>query len=388
MVERLEGSFPDFKEPQPWKESITGKKLEGLMTDDLDFDQVDPSYPKNLALPVLKPCIHSTNMDHLDECPRLFLYADRLGLRGRVSAVPLELGQLYHLIIAQLSMGHAPSRADEAANQYISKAIDDLEELADPAGQLPNGKLLTVQIQEYDEAFQKARAMAYALWKRFPLDTDKWEVVAVERLVELNLKVPRIAAPIRTRVDLLLKNRETGEGWIVDHKTTSLSPTARAASMRFGNQTRLYRLGAIHAFPDIPIVGIRHNIIQKPKIKYCPNTKDKEGFHAYIERVGKWYDTEAEKRPNDPPFLLSEVRFHEPPMTQEFFLKLRAGARACRCKPSLDIFHRNDRACIGSYGRVCHFLPLCSSNSGIWEELIPNLFTQVDRDKEDEKEKP
>lgn len=343
-------------------------------------DVIAPGLASEAGLKVLSPRIHSTGMKTLALCRRKFLFADRLGLRRKGFSRPLSMGDLYHRIMKSLYLGNHPSRVSESAAEWIAEVIDGLAAEADPRGGLPGGQSLH-EIQAGAESdLLKAQAMAAAIWDAHPLDSETWEVIAVEQPITIKIRLPTgVAASISLQIDLLLRHRVSGEGWIVDHKTTAASPTQRARMLSFDCQPRVYRLGAVQAYPDMPIVGAIYSIVKKPTIKFCGKDAD---FVAYVERVKAWYVTQREKSPHDPPFVASHIRFTEPVMPAELLTQLRETSRACRCAPTLANFPRTpntEQVCQPKYG-MCEYAELCTSSPDTWSVLIPAAFNQVDRD--------
>ncbi len=349
-------------------------------------ENIAPCLEKEAVLKLFSPRIHSTNMKTLALCRRRFLFAHRLGLVPKGFSRPLSMGDLYHRIMESLYLGNHLSRVSESAAEWIAETVVGLAAVADARGGLPGGQSLRELQDQANSDLLKAQAMAVAIWEAHPLDSETWEVVAVEQPITIKLRLPLyVAAPISMQIDLLLRHRKSGEGWIVDHKTTSASPVQRARMLSFDCQPRIYRFGAAQAYPDMPIVGAIYSIIKKPTIKYCG--KDKS-FSDYIERVKQWYVDKREKTPHDPPFVASHLRFTEPVLPTELLTQLRETSRASRCAPTLTNFPKTpntEQVCESEYG-LCPFAELCTSDPGTWSVLIPSGFNQVDRDGDTEKD--
>lgn len=381
----IEVTVDDASELHTKDSTILGATFEGYGGEDAPdaADQIAPGLGSELGLKVLKPRIRSSAVATLHDCPRKFLYECRLGLKPRGFSPALETGTVYHLIMAALYAGQPETRAGEAAAQYAEKLAESLEDSADEGGFLPGGMSIEKAIEDSCQACQLGQAMAIANWRDCPFPADEWDVLAVEKLIDIDLKSPRIPAPIRVRLDLLLKHRETKLCWITDHKTTSKSPTQRAAALLYDFQSHLYRIGATFAFPNEEIAGILHNITQKPTIRYCGKDPN---YEHYIKRVQEWYGRQSHDRPADPPIIRSRVHFKGTVLPRELHLQLREASRACRAKPDLEVFHRNSSACLGRYGSLCPHLTLCSMPPMIWCELIPGKYQVRDRDAEDEQQ--
>lgn len=336
-------------------------------------DLIAPGLHSEAGLTLHRPHIHSTNIKTFALCPRRFLFAHRLGLVRKGFARPLAMGQLFHHIMRELCLGASEGEVRDTARQLIQ------DELASLPASVPGGQTLREIESAAESDLQKALAMALAFWKTNPLDSSEWEVVAVEQEVLLRAHHPAIRVPISIQLDLLLRHRASGAGWIVDYKTTSLSPSRRGRMMAFDVQTRLYRFGAVYAYPDLTITGAILSIVRKPTIKFCAKDVD---FDAYIQRVSEWYDTQRTKDPNDPPYTAPHVRFSEPVLPDELLGQLRATSGAICRAPMLRDFPRTantEQICDGKYG-ACPFAELCTSSPSAWCILIPDLYRQVDRD--------
>lgn len=341
---------------------------------------VAPGLEEEAGLKLFSPRIHSTNMKTLALCRRRFLFAHRLGLVRKGFSRPLSMGSLYHRIMQSLYLGNHPSRVSESATEWIAKIIDTLAAECDSRGGLPGGSTLREVQDQAQSDLLKAQAMAFAIWDAHPLDSETWEVIAVEQPITIKIKIPLgVVPPLSMQIDLLLRHRASGEGWIVDHKTTSSSPAMRARMLSFDCQPRVYRFGATQAYPSMNIVGAIYSIIKKPSIKYCG--KD-ASFEAYVDRVKQWYEDQRAKDPNNPPFVAAHIRFTEPVMPAELLGQLRETSRASRCAPTLVNFPKTpntEQVCESRYG-LCPYAELCTSNPGTWSVLIPSSFDQVDRD--------
>ena len=345
-----------------------------------DADKIAPGLYSEAGLEVYTPHIHSTNIKTRALCRRRFLFAHRLGLVRKGFHSPLQMGALYHKIMRHLYLGGDTEAAVDASQYWID---DEIVALAKAYGTDRGTSLGAQSIREIQDDAQsdldKAQAMAIVSWRDHPLDRKAWEVIAVEEPLHLVSTSFPLPTTVSIMIDLLLRDRASGEGWIVDHKTTSMSPIKRAAMLQFDCQPRLYRLGATAAYPDIPIVGAIFSIIRKPTIKYCG--KDKT-FEDYIDRMGDWYTVQRQKNPSDPPYVAPHIRFVEPVMTEELLDQLHDAHESSQCSVDLINFPRTantEQICDGKYG-LCPFASLCTSSSDAWSTLIPDLYVQVNRD--------
>jgi hypothetical protein len=330
--------------------------------------------------------IRSTGIKTFEHCPRKFLYTNKLGISPRNYQPALHIGNVLHLVLQAMFMGKPQDEALEAAHQYFHKFCNELLATADDAGFTPNGKSIEGVINEANEDYHKARAMAAAFMTFKPFDWSKWDLLhapddtpCVELLLEA--KVKGIPVPIVAPCDLALVKKGTKEVWIVDHKTTSVDTLARAKSVKISPQIALYRLVLqchIDAWAEehekyrgMRVVGSIHNIVKKPTIKFCKKDKD---FKAYIERVVEWYKEKHAENPDHSPILQPQTYFSEPTLTKELYMRIRQQARAARAAPNLDRFYRaGDYAC-HEFNSVCPFIDLCDSSPVMWPDIVRTRF--------------
>lgn len=364
-----------------------------------------------------KPPIRSTPLATLDECARKFMYVSRLGISPKTVERPLGLGSILHLTLSALFQGLSETEAFAVAEAAVRRDQEKMMGWADPAGYLPDGQDLKAALEDLDEDYHKARAMAIVFWRNKAFDTKKWDILTapdgtkmVEVIISVNVK--GLSRPVRTTCDLALVNKDNGEVWIVDFKSTSFDPMKRAQPTRFSPQLALYRIGLQMALDhwaleylnkDRPpgtkpvevltesarkgmlrVVGSFHAIIQKPGIKYCPKTKDKGGFGEYIVRLVEWYKEKETNNPNHPPMILDPNRFGKPIMTREFWRRLINYCVAADIEPHPDLFPKAGEGACFKYNRVCPFMPLCVSDEAMWPGIIRDFYTIRFREDEEE----
>lgn len=330
---------------------------------------------------IRRPPVRSTGLDLLDTCPRKFLYQCKLGINTRAYESPLVLGQMVHSILEGLFLGFTEEQALNASALHMQKEFDRLTQAADPAGMIA-GEDVASMLKQLDEDYHKARAMALVFWRDHPFDSSKWEILQAPdgtRMAEvlLEVKYPGLSVPLRSPCDLVLVNKETGGVWIVDFKTTSLNPRTYAIKTRFSAQLQLYRI-VLQAHLESwdrgeNVEGSWHAVLKKPTIKYCPKTKDKDGFNHYIGRVVKWYAEQREKDPKNPPTILDPNTFQRPVVTQEFMGRLKQFVKASWASPSIDHFYRCDKACL-NFNKPCRYMQLCNSDPALWPHLIRDHY--------------
>jgi hypothetical protein len=329
--------------------------------------------------------IRSSSMSTLEECPRKFLYRDRLGLRPPGYSSALSVGSLFHKALQTYFLGGNAQARSEAISAVALQTMTELRPHANQVGLLPDGTDFMTVCREIEEDEHKAEAMAEVFIHFHPFDLDKWEILKTpdgKPIVELLLEAhaPGITQPLRSPCDLALLKKGTSEVWIVDHKTTSMSPKVRAMALQISTQAKLYRLvlqSNLDAWQQerllvgdaLQVVGSIHNIIKKPTIKYCPDTKDKGGFHTYIARMIEWY------KANDDSMIQAFTRFSGPPCDDELLTRLhRIDGAASTMSPALPTFFRAGDYVCHTFNRPCPYLPLCTSDPAMWGDLIQSHY--------------
>lgn len=343
------------------------------------------------------PPIRSTAISTFEGCPRKFLYREKMGLKPKGYSSPLFMGQVFHRVLQSMFMGQSPEEALDSAGPMVTRLTCEIMGQANEVGMIGNKDAASLA-KKAEEDYHKARAMAWAFMQFSPFDWSEWEILThpdgtpmVECLLQAN--IPGVSVPLIAPCDLALIHKETGEVWIVDHKTTGMDTKARADSVRISSQMALYRLvlqchldnwAGDSGEPIREVVGSIHNIVKKPGIKYCPNTKDKAGFQSYLDRLLLWYKETHEADPQNSPIFQSQTRFSEPPLTEEIFLRLRQMSRASRAAPDIHRFYRaGDYACL-NFNSVCPYLCLCSSAPAMWPGLVKDRFDISFREDEEE----
>ena len=335
--------------------------------------------------------VRSTAMGTLDTCARMFLYSERLGLRLKSYESAPSRGSMYHSLLHHYRIGGSLARGQAAVQAFVVEESLRLKGLAGPDGLLPGGQDVATVMSNLQQDCNLAVAMAEAFVGVYPFPFEAWEVVRYtpEKVMsEVLYDWVVDGTPVRVRFDCVVRNKTTGEVWVVDDKTTSLDPVVRAASLSFGWQTLLYTAVMRGVLTESSgeggtLAGVCHNVIRTPTIRYCG--KD-ASFEAYVNRVSQWYRDEREKNPARPPILQSWTRLKaDDGLSPEFLRKLKAQHKAHRSLPRLPLFPRNEKACF-HYNRPCPYLDLCQSDSPGWPRLLDAKFEV--RFREDEEDEP
>lgn len=178
-------------------------------------------------------------------CARLHHYSYDLGIRAVVAHENLSFGTLVHAALEAWWLASAESPEDR-----LNAALLPLEKEPD--------------------AFTRARArvMIYGYHERW-IDETQWETVAVEREFQVPLVNPETGAESRTfilagKMDLILRDRNTGEILVGEHKTSAedVSPGSDYwARLRMDSQVSIYVAAA--AVSD-DVSGCLYDVLGKP----------------------------------------------------------------------------------------------------------------------------
>jgi len=347
------------------------------------------------GLPVLRPSIRSSAIGLASECYRKYLYRYRLGLESKYYDSALTIGKVYHSIRALLRKGKSESDALHIAAHLLGEWQQRTLDATDKFGMTSWGQDSSQVIEKGNKDWQIARAMALWAHHRNPIREDEYEILGIEKLIEIYYQT--IRTPIRIRVDLLLRNRETGELWIYDEKTCSDPPMQIMAGLKFALQPKLYRL-AVEAWlqndpsaPEGKLTGVCHDLIQKLTIRQ----KQKESLEEYIDRVSQEYDsnlaacTAPGGNLKELKYVRSTIRYNAALVDEEMLLQLRQADRMAYTTPSLSQYPRavNPLITCVQHKKLCPYMALCESNPARWkEEIIPLYYKVRSRDIADEED--
>lgn len=160
-------------------------------------------------------------------CPREVYYSNVLGLRTRLSSMPLTRGTWIHSLLEERANGgdwrkkHA-DLLDKARHEQFEEEVDDLAE-----------QCWNIMIS-YEYVYDKS-----------PLEPIRAELT-VER------PMFRGKALYRGRIDLIARDTE-GDVWLVDHKTHRALPDWRYRELAFQNYSYLW---AVQKAPQYQELGI------------------------------------------------------------------------------------------------------------------------------------
>lgn len=160
-------------------------------------------------------------------CPRETYYANVLGLRSRISSMPLTRGTWVHALLEERANGR--DWLDKHNEMYEKALMDSFQEEADVLEQECYSIMLS-----YDWLYQD----------------DVLEPIAAELSVERPIFNGK--AIYRGRVDLVVRD-QSGDVWLLDHKTHRTLPDWRYRELAFQNYSYLW---ACKKSPEYLALGI------------------------------------------------------------------------------------------------------------------------------------
>jgi hypothetical protein len=418
----LETDFNDTPPPvpttHPWPENLGREAYEYLQ-----------AYGINSIIPPLRSSDYSTCLSD----PFAYYMARRLGVvPGFKWSKALNRGTWMHLRFQHYHRSLIDAR--ERMELALSNRFDELRDLCNEIGVVDTGLSKVLEREERDmrsslawyEAAQKLPCLDGQSFEDV-LMSPRWHRMGTEFRLVTSIKTDDRARPIRCicQPDLLLYNKEDNTVWIVDLKSTGISPKMRLTSVPIEFQCEHYmfsvnelmKTGQIQKAFKIPkdatLGGMMHLAIRKPTIEFgmkdrdytidmsplksgprkdLPrNTKIYEGeprFDNYLDRCNQWYEARGDyedKAPEwaeDPPVNISITKASmllDPAINKRYRDRVRLVQHYALCKPYPENFPMSDR--VAHMGRFSTYSPFMLSPVGDWPSLIQSEgFTLRRRD--------
>ena len=398
---------PPIPKGIPWPETLSREAYEYLQ-----------AYGINAIIPPLRSSDYSTCLSD----PFAYYMARRLGIVPAVKwTKALNRGTWMHL-----RFQHYHRSLIDARERMEAALADRLSELSETCGDVGMVGDSLRSILEREERDMRSSLAWYEAARNLPcldgqsfedvLLSPRWHRMGTEYRLVTSIKTDDRSRPIRCicQPDLLLYNKEDNTVWIVDLKTTAISPKMRLASVPIEFQCEHYmfsvnellKTGQIQAAFKIPrdatLGGMMHLAIRKPTIEFgmkdrdytidmtplksgprkgLPrNTKVYEGeprFDNYLERCAQWYhargdyeDKEAEWA-EDPPVNISVTDASlvlDPAINKRYRDRVRLVQHYALCAPYPENFPMSDR--VAHMGRFSTYSPFMLSPVGEWPSLI------------------
>lgn len=325
-----------------------------------------------ISLPVLLTHRRQSGVEHFQFCQRYALLNDMLRLEPIAfakSGVALDVGRIYHARrYEQLGGG----------SNAVGRELTDLIDYIKSNCPLPQQ---ASEIKTVERSAQLAVAMAQIVDTYCPFGAE-WEVVAAEK--EMEWRRSKRDIPFGGRLDLLLRNKKTGEYWVNDDKTTSDPPQIRAKTCSMEVQTILYPYLADQWLKEqgikAKVSGVVHTIVQKSRLRY---TGKDPSFQAYVDRVADQYKESMQvghipmilrsttfrqkKEPADVRALLSDY---------QKFIRRFGGVGGLVGTHEIVNAQRSAKSCV-KWGRPCKYIKLCALDPAAYGIHIAHEFVQV-----------
>lgn len=314
-----------------------------------------------ITLPVLKQIpVRSTFMNDYDTCPRKALYRHRAELSPKAYRTPLEVGSIFHTIMAGLAVGYDP---DEVKKRSINILLDEeerLHQMCNKHGVFSDGKSFSDVADELQKDFAMALVMALWAWKHDPIDFKQYKPIRVESELSAPVTVDGRTMKVIVQPDVIHEDTK-GRIWWPDYKTSGRNLQNLTATMGWDVQKLLNASVIAQQYHPERLGGSIHIFVQRPTIRL----KKDESRDEYMERVDKWY---AEPMPAE---LKRCLKLKEPVdatlfEAPEFQAKLKEAAIASRRLPLLHKWPRRRAACFGMFESLCEFHRLCNSDPVTW----------------------
>jgi len=164
----------------------------------------------------------------------------------------LYRGTLFHAVMeAHYNLVKWLNAGNSEIANWFGAEIDRLLNFQNPEDQSSEQQLLTWMYQRYVDLYNS---------------DEQWEIVDVEWAHDFWLPTPtggRSSFKIKVKIDLIVRHRQTGKLWIVDHKTCQNLPVDKLLQLddQFGLYTWLMRqIG-------MPVAGSIHNACRTQRNK-------------------------------------------------------------------------------------------------------------------------
>lgn len=237
-----------------------------------------------------RPCIRSSDFKSHRICPFTWALSRRLALRSFSAAEShFQIGTLFHAAAEDIGTG-----GTLAFDTQVQSERDAIHRLSSPTGakeRLAHNAQFAQALFEGANAFRRpGTAFENGIWNWVEENTHP--TIKPERL--LSVVNPQTGVSSVIQIDRVLSIK--GGNWLLDYKTTAISPTQRLSTVTIEDQPRHYCYVARQHIPNL--AGIIHIAIQKPNIK--PSNED--CIHGYIAEGHKRTnpDYHAEAKPLGP----------------------------------------------------------------------------------------
>lgn len=341
---------------------------------------------QTISLPV-----HQSHVKCASHCRRKMFWRYRMGLVPTyfVPGDAVRNGKFVHVLLANFFLrrpdGEGLAEASAMGEDYVQRWMET-----------PGGIGKTADDLRRDLAKDLALAKAmFDVFKGLP-DVQKipeqYEIVEVEREMKAKaemLKPPRtpgaglrMTVELEGTLDLLLRDRKTGNLWVWDHKTLDANGSIERYkdTSLMDPQTWVYReLANAWAHEHIDSgqsVGVVYCILKRPTIRQTM----KETYDDYLGRVKTWYRAEGKYEDKaadwakDPPMSAWRQPIHPKTPIPEDIQRVISETAVLATTDQWDRFPRATPDACFDFMRWCEYLPLCKAEVSDYDRIIHNTY--------------
>lgn len=311
-------------------------------------------------------------------CRRRYYYRNVLELAPVRTDPNLRIGSLFHECLERWAgLELAGQARDERAVEAILTYLDEA---------YPNRAGDTEQNRQWH--LSRAMFLAYARKYR----DEVFDVVGVEKTFSCPIWNPSTGHISRTfvmagKVDLLVRMRESGEYFVVEHKTASQISGDYIERLPLDFQVHIYAHFLARA-TGLPIAGVLYDAVCKAQLKQKVGETDEEFAVRRAELIAKSKNgtTSATQRQGEsddefqarlaekylePDMFHREALYLSATDTQELVAEVWELTQQLLTAYRSNRWYRNDSMCFQP-GRTCPYVPLCRCGGN--PNLVENLY--------------
>ncbi len=258
------------------------------------------------------------------DCPRKYYFAYRLKRTPITESKPLKVGTAWHTLLESWWK-----------NEDVAPLDLEPEDAA---------KLL-------------------ALFAHYNPPIEKFDVIDVEKNFLVKIENPDLTKPafrswrLAGKVDVVVREKSTGDIWIIDHKTTA--STIIGWSDYWSALSVDFQMGAYCLAFNAR--GFIYDVVKKPTIKMCG--KDDNNPEKYRKRIEK-----SIREDREPWYQWREFPKLEDDMTEARSDLWQQTVMVRECV-NADRYPRNSNACVGRYGK-CQYQSVCTGEADIHDDAM------------------
>ncbi len=243
---------------------------------------------------------------------------------------------------------------------------------------------------EQNRLWHQTRGMVVGYVARYP--AESFRVVAVEQTFECPIIHPATGRASRTfrlagKVDALVQDPDSGEYYIMEHKSTSQIGGSAIEKLPLDFQVHAYVLGLSRSL-GIPIAGVIYDVTAKVALKQrvAETTADFEARRSELllkSRSGKTsavqrqaeadseFQARVAERYRDPEMFLRETLYVSQADVDEVEAEIWELTQQLLTAHRTGVFYRNDALCF-QFNRPCAYFPLCRAGGN--PNFVENLY--------------